>query len=113
MPTPSDPLDPLHYVALSLLPLTWWRDAVEALRTGEPPADVLCRLVAERPQQTPGLNLAALRHRAAAGLTRAAAQRIRVVPWDQPEYPVCLTTIHDPPPVLWIAGRVAAVQGPA
>jgi DNA processing protein len=103
---------PLDFVALSLLPMTWWGDAVNALRAGEPPAAVLTRLIAERPRQDP-LDPGGLRRRAAAGLARAAVERVEPVTWDHPDYPVALTTIHDPPPVLWARGQVRVLHGPA
>jgi DNA processing protein len=50
---------------------------------------------------------------AAALLGAALARGIVPVPIWAPEYPALLRTIADPPPVLWVHGRVAALAGPA
>jgi DNA processing protein len=101
----------LDYVALSLLPLKWWGEVATALRAGESPAALLGRLIAERPQLEP-LDPVLLRERAAGGLARAAARRIDVVAWNSADYPVSLSTIHDPPPALWVSGQIAALHQP-
>lgn len=101
----------LDYVALSLLPLKWWGEVATALRAGESPAVLLGRLIAERPQLEP-LDPVLLRERAAGGLARAAARRIDVVAWNSADYPVSLSTIHDPPPALWVSGQIAALHQP-
>jgi DNA processing protein len=35
------------------------------------------------------------------------------VPWSDPAYPVALSAIVDPPPVLWMRGNLAALSAPA
>jgi len=51
--------------------------------------------------------------RAHAAIDRAEAHSITPVAWSDAAYPVALTTIVDPPPVLWTLGAVAAFQAPA
>jgi len=103
---------PFDFVALSLLPLKWWGDVANALREGESPADLFHRLIAERPQQEP-LEPSVIRQRASAGLARAAKQQLYAIAWDNPDYPVSLSSIHDPPPVLWVSGQVGVLHMPA
>jgi DNA processing protein len=54
-----------------------------------------------------------MRERAATAIRRAAEARIEAVAWDHPDYPPALAAIVDPPPVLWVRGNLAALQGPA
>ena len=61
---------------------------------------------------TPG-RLAAARTRARTVLAAASAGRIAAVPWEDRRYPALLAAIHDPPPVLWLRGDGAALDGPA
>jgi DNA processing protein len=103
---PSDTL--VDVVALSLLPVLWWREAGERLRLGTRPADILESLVLEHPTD-PDRTPASLRSRASAALDRAAAARIEVVAWDDDRYPPMLAAIVDPPPVLWVRGSCAAL----
>jgi DNA processing protein len=51
------------------------------------------------------------RRAAEAELARAAALAIRVVGWDEPDYPERLRRVSDPPPVLWTRGRLLAGEG--
>jgi DNA processing protein len=53
--------------------------------------------------------LARARSRAAAALARARDQGILPVCWSSPDYPPLLAAIPDPPPVLWLAGRLEAL----
>jgi DNA processing protein len=55
----------------------------------------------------------ALYARANAAIDRAQSHRITPVMWSDAAYPVALTTIVDPPPVLWALGSVAAFAAPA
>src|SRR5207247_3640771 len=55
----------------------------------------------------------ALQTRADAAVRRAAEGGITAVPWSDPAYPVALTTIADPPPVLWTRGCVDSLSRPA
>ncbi len=45
--------------------------------------------------------------------TRAASLGVRLVAWDEPEYPRLLKQIYDPPLVLYVCGDPAALQGTA
>lgn len=50
----------------------------------------------------------------AAGLLAAASQaNIAAIPWNDERYPALLAAIPDPPPVLWVRGRVDALSMPA
>jgi DNA processing protein len=55
----------------------------------------------------------AARARAVAALEQAAGAGIACVHLGQPEYPDRLWQIPDPPPVLWVQGRVDALSHPA
>ena len=91
------------FVALSLLPCRMWRLAADALRQHHTPARVLRDLVTARwPDATP--RLSTLRADAAAALERAQARAITAIAWSDPAYPAALTTIADPPPVIWTRG---------
>jgi DNA processing protein len=46
-------------------------------------------------------------------LARAGAHQIAPIAWSDASYPVALTTIVDPPPVLWTRGDVAALSTPS
>jgi DNA processing protein len=102
----------LDFVALSLLPPWCWRVAADWLRRGDPPGLVVRRLIAacrgKEPDAAP-----ALRALAEAAVCRAQAASIPAITWSDPAYPVALTTIADPPPVLWTRGRVASLSAPA
>jgi DNA processing protein len=104
--------DLLNFVALSLLPSWCWLRAAEQLRAGDPPDAVLRRLASDhwrdQPDQVP-----TLRSRAAAAIRRAGERRLTAVPWSDPAYPPALTTIVDPPPVLWMRGAIVALNTPA
>jgi DNA processing protein len=104
--------DLFSFIALSLLPASFWPHVAEGLRAGDPPAAVLDRLLAIH---WPGdLNQqSALHARAHAAIDRAQTQRITPVVWSDAAYPVALTTIVDPPPMLWTLGCVAAFSAPA
>jgi DNA processing protein len=102
--------DLLDFVALSLLPSRCrWRVA-ERLRASDPPGGALQELAdwCGNPDTA-----STLRSRAYAALRRAEAHAITAIPWSDPLYPAALTTIADPPPVLWTRGHVAALSVPA
>jgi DNA processing protein len=104
--------DLLHYITLSLLPSWSWLHVAERLRAGDPPAAVFDQLFAmhwpSEPEERSNLYA-----RAHAAIDRAREKRITPVVWSDAAYPVALTTIVDPPPVLWTVGSVAAFQAPA
>jgi DNA processing protein len=105
-------IDLLDFVSLSLLPPWCWRVAAEWLRRGDRPDAVVRRLVAgsTRHESDPQVDVRAL---AAAAIRRADAASIAALPWNDPSYPVALTTIVDPPPVLWTRGCAGALSAPA
>jgi DNA processing protein len=104
--------DPIDIVALSLLP-TWCRAATaELLRADLGAADVLRRLLATHWRHEPDHG-SALRTQAADAIARARDAHIGIVAWSDASYPVALTTIVDPPPLLWIRGRIDALALPS
>ena len=97
-------------VALSLLPVTWWRQIAARLRTGWSAADLLETLVLERDTAATPADLRASAARALAAAKLAGAAPI---PWSASEYPPLLAAIADPPPVLWVAGCLDVLRPPA
>ena len=104
--------DLLDLIALSLLPPWCWLHAADRLRAGLPPRSILNQLLSDHWASEPD-KAASLRTRAETALHDAEALCITPVPWSDPHYPIALTTIPDPPPVLWVRGNVAALGGPA
>src|SRR6185369_1218082 len=104
--------DLLDFVSLSLLPPWCWRVGAEWLRRGDAAHAVVRRLVAASTRDEPGesTDVGAL---AADVIRRAATASIIAVPWSHAAYPAALTTIADPPPVLWTRGDVDALCAPA
>ena len=104
--------DLLHYIALSLLPSWCWLHVAERLRAGDPPAAVFDHVFPMHWPSEPAAR-SDLYARAHAAIDRAEAHGITPVAWSDAAYPVALTTIVDPPPVLWTLGALAAFQAPA
>ncbi len=52
------------------------------------------------------------RERASAALVAAKAARIEALSWNDPRYPVLLSCIPDPPPVLWARGNLDCLASP-
>jgi DNA processing protein len=104
--------DLLEFVSLSLLPSWCWRIAADWLRRGDAPDLVFRRLVAAcaRDASDHGSDVRSV---AADAIRRAGAASIAAIPWNASTYPAALTTIADPPPVLWARGRLDALSGPA
>jgi DNA processing protein len=102
----------VDFVALSLLPISCWRRVGEYLHAGDAPHVILDRVLHERPFDPP-VEAPALRTRAAAALARADGGGISLVPWSDPSYPAALSAIVDPPPALWVRGKLAALSQPA
>jgi len=100
------------FVALSLLPPWCWRRAAERLRAGDAPHAVLRALLDDHWRNEPD-KASTLRSLAAAAIGGAAHNAITPIPWSDAAYPVALTTIVDPPPVLWTRGGVASLSTPA
>jgi len=103
--------DLLEFVSLSLLPPWCWRIAGDWLRRGDRAADVARRLIAASTRRDH--DAADIRTLARDAIARAAASGITAIPWADAAYPVALTTIADPSPVLWTRGCVDALSAPA
>ena len=104
--------DLLDFVALSLLPPWCWRVAAERLRGGDPPAHRRRGGCSRRaPHAT---NRQPRRRSVAAPRTRSAARGAGVDRGDSRgairRIPPALTTIVDPPPVLWTRGRLDGAE---
>jgi DNA processing protein len=104
--------DVVAFVALSLLPPWCWLHAAERLRHGDSSAIVLDRLLHKHWRDEPEKRTE-LTERAAAAVLRATDSGISAIPWNDAAYPPALTTIADPPPVLWTRGRVESISRPA
>jgi DNA processing protein len=102
----AEGVDLLSLVVFSFLPLTSWMGAAERLRRGESPASVLVTIFSDQPGR-----LSDLQARASASLRRAEARGIVPIGWGDASYPVALTTITDPPPVLWRRGSSRSSVG--
>lgn len=104
--------DLLDFVSLSLLPPWCWRVAADWLRRGDAPGAVFRRLAAGCPpkESDPAVDV---RSRAADAIRRADAASIAAIPWSAAAYPAALTTLADPPPVLWTRGRVDVLSAPS
>ena len=104
--------DLIHFIALSLLPSWSWLPIAERLRAGDLPAAVFDRLMARHWPDDPH-HRSDVYARARAAIDRGQTRRIAPIAWNNPVYPVALTTIADPPPVLWMQGSSAAFDRPA
>ena len=102
----------LDCVALSLLPILWWRDIAAALRAGREPAAIFEQLVAERWPHAPHKR-AEIASRARAALEHAGNRGLNLIIWGDVTYPPSLAAIIDPPPALWTRGSLAALDAPA
>jgi DNA processing protein len=104
--------DLLDFVSLSLLPPWCWRLAADWLRQGDASAIVSRRLVAACVHGA-AKDSVDVQSIAADAIRRASTGSIAAIPWSDPSYPIALTTIADPPPVLWTRGRLDALTAPA
>lgn len=104
--------DLVELVALSLLPPWYGLPAAERLRGGDSARNVLDDLAARAARDEPD-KASVLRSRAAAAIKRAASAGIQPIAWNDPVYPFALTTIADPPPVLWVRGDPSALSTPS
>src|SRR5262245_36851722 len=107
-PTP-DSSETVDLVALTFLPTGCALRVAERLRRGETPRDVLGALVREHWPDRPA-SLARLRARASDALARAPRCGAAPIGWIDASYPVALTTIIDPPPLLWTIGAPDVLQ---
>jgi len=82
----------------------------DALRAGEPPADLFARLAVRHWPHEPDA-IDAIRAKADAAVARAAANAVTPIVWSDARYPAALAAIVDPPPVLWTRGDPAAWDG--
>ncbi len=104
----------VDWVALSLLPVWRLRTVAEQLRDGRDASDVLDEQCADRVRRSKRAPRAdELRRRATDALARAAANASVPLAWPDLRYPAALSTIVDPPPVLWIRGDPAALERPS
>jgi DNA processing protein len=104
--------DLLNFVALSLTPSPWWRQAAEQLRGGSGAHAALDLVAADRARDEPD-TASKLRSRAARAIGAAQALGVAAVPWNDSAYPAALTSLADPPFVLWVRGSVSALNAPA
>jgi DNA processing protein len=104
--------DLVDFVALSLLPPFYGVPAAARLRGGDPPGVVLEELAEHAARHRPD-RASTLRADAAAALRRASDAAMTPLAWNDPAYPAALATIADPPPVLWIRGRIDALNVPS
>ena len=104
--------DLLDFVALSLLPFWCRLRTAECLRAGDSSGLVLRRLLSDHWRDQPDY-ASALRGQAAAAMSRADANAIAALSWTDIAYPVALSTIGDPPPLLWTRGRTDALGLPS
>jgi DNA processing protein len=96
-------------IALTLLPLGWHLRIADGLRRGCAPARLLDQLGQEFRNER-GESIADLRRHASEAMKRGRELGIEPVPWDSASYPVALTTIVDPPPVLWVRGAIEVLN---
>jgi DNA processing protein len=108
---PTD-FDSTLLVALSLLPSWTWPRVIDALRRGADPGGALDEILERHYRDRPAHRdeLLAL---ARSALNRGAAGGLAPVFWHDASYPVALTSIIDPPPVLWTRGSVDVLRRPS
>ena len=107
-----DPDQYLGWLALALTPGLGARMAGKLLREmGSPEAIFNASLTELEAHRLPAAVAQALHARqplsaAAKELAQAQAAGVRLVTWDEPEYPQRLREIYDPPPLLYVRGNV-------
>jgi DNA processing protein len=104
--------DLLDFVSLSLLPPWCWRVAADWLHRGDSPGVVFRRLADGCPSRESD-RIGDVRSLAADAIRRANAASIAAISWNDAAYPAALTTIVDPPPVLWSRGRADVMSAPS
>ncbi len=102
----------LGWLALALTPGLGARMAGKLLRVfGSPDAIFNASLTALEAQRLPAAVAQALHTRqplslAAKELAQAEAIGCRLLTWDEPDYPTRLREIYDPPPLLYVRGKI-------
>src|SRR5277367_2675283 len=102
----------LGWLALALTPGLGARMAGKLLRAmGSPQAIFRASLTELEAQRLPAAVAQAIHsHRplsdAAKELAAAQAAGVKLLTWDEPEYPVRLREIYDPPPLLYVRGNI-------
>lgn len=102
----------LGWLALALTPGLGARMAGKLLRVfGSPEAIFNASLTALEAQRLPAAVAQALHTRqplslAAKELAQAEAIGCRLLTWDEPDYPARLREIYDPPPLLYVRGKI-------
>jgi DNA processing protein len=110
-------MDVLTAVAVSMLPVSRLRAAaaLKEARHADPPG--ILQLVLDRvgipPETDRRAAAGAAREAAAEALERGAALGLTAVPLGDSRYPVLLSCIDDPPPVLWMRGDLSQAGSPA
>ena len=106
------PDDYVGWLALALTPGLGARTAGRLLlEFGSPDAIFSASLTALEGQRVPAAVAQALHSKrplsdAAKELAQAQAAGCRLLTWDEPEYPERLREIYDPPPLLYVLGKV-------
>ena len=107
-----DPEQYLGWLGLALTPGLGARMAGKLLREmGSPEAIFNASLTELEGRRLPAAVAQALHTRqplsaAAKELAQAQAAGVRLLTWDEPEYPQSLREIYDPPPLLYVRGNV-------
>src|SRR5580698_2501642 len=105
----------LGWLALALTPGLGARMAGKLLREfGSPQAIFNASLTALEAQRLPAAVAQALHSKqplslAAKELAQAEALSCRLLTWDEPEYPARLREIYDPPPLLYVLGKIELI----
>jgi DNA processing protein len=111
-----DPEQYLGWLALALTPGLGPRLAGKLLREfGNPEAIFDASLTALEAQHLPAAVAQAIHSRqplsaAAKELAQAQAAGVRLLTWDEPEYPQRLAEIYDPPPLLYVRGNIELLR---
>jgi DNA processing protein len=106
------PDDYVGWLALALTPGLGARTAGKLLREfGSPDAIFDASLTSLEGQRLPAAVAQAIHSRqplsaAAKELAQTQAMGCRLLTWDEPEYPLRLREIYDPPPLLYVLGKV-------
>ena len=106
----------LGWLALALTPGLGARMAGKLLREmGSPDAIFNASLTALEAQRLPAAVAQAIHSRrplsdAAKELAQAQAAGIRLLTWEEPEYPERLREIFDPPPLLYVLGNIELLR---